>query len=81
MPKCIPKFFLALGPKPSLLILPIRESCAIRECKPELTENEIDNQYLRISSEFNSKSYFEAIDAKDGVTHVIDEIVKLLQKH
>lgn len=71
LPQVIPRLFLALGPKPDLVVTPLRDPQAINKQKPELTTVEIAEQYTRIIGRLKRYHYFTCIDASDGVTPVI----------
>lgn len=74
LPRIVPRFFLALGPKPNLVVTPKRDAAVIHDDKPELTIEEIEEQYLRIIGSLGCYQYFDTIDAKAGVEDTIRQI-------
>jgi len=66
-PRWLIRAFVWLGPKPSLLIVPIRSSQEIFSVKPELSPSEIDLQYDRISAALCMNEYFLRVDASIGL--------------
>lgn len=79
VPKWIPMMFLALGPKPDLLGVPVRDPRTVHEQKPELTVQEISEQYSRIDSALKNFTYYVAIDASGGIETTVDELRRLLK--
>lgn len=71
LPIAIPRFFLALGPKPDLLASPLRDPKVIHDQKPELTEAEIADQYWRLEDRLERCRYFVRIDAADGIVPTV----------
>lgn len=71
LPKAIPRFFLKLGPKPDLLLVPVRDPDIVHEQKPELTAKEIAEQYSRITAQMSRISYYVKIDASGGIDETI----------
>lgn len=71
LPQAIPRFFLALGPKPDLVVTPIRDPQRIHEQKPELSSKEISEQYSRITGRLVYYHYFSTIDAQDGIVSTV----------
>ena len=76
LPRALPRLFLALGPKPDLIATPIREAAAIHEVKPELTIEEVSEQYSRIARGLQHYDYFALIDASLGVMDTVCRIRK-----
>ncbi|MCH4565438.1 hypothetical protein MKP05_20265 [Halomonas sp. EGI 63088] len=74
LPCVVPRLFLALGPKPDLVVTPLRDPVVINEGKPELTIDEITEQYDRITSRLSSYSYFSEIDANVGAEYAVKKI-------
>ncbi|MXU65016.1 nucleoside/nucleotide kinase family protein [Oceanomicrobium pacificus] len=74
LPPVLPRFFLALGPKPDLVATPMRDPQSIHDQKPELTATEITEQYERILQRFQRYSYFAAIDASEGTEATVKSI-------
>ena len=74
LPRFIPAIFLALGPKPDLVVLPLRDAKSIHDMKPELTKTEIMEQYARVSRQFGRLAYFNEIDGTPGIESVVSEI-------
>ena len=74
--RAVPRLFLALGPKPDLVALPVRDAVAVHHAKPELTIEEISEQYHRITDELECYCYFTCIDASAGVEDTVRQIRK-----
>lgn len=74
LPSIVPRLFLALGPKPDLVVTPRRDAIVIHDAKPELTVKEIANQYARITGGLECYRYFACIDASAGVDDTVMRI-------
>lgn len=74
LPVAIPWLFLALGPKPDLLITPLRDPQAINKQKPELTTTEITSQYERILKRLSDYPTFAGIDASKGIDSTVIQL-------
>lgn len=72
------KFFLWLGPKPDLIIVPVRKSKDIYDKKPELNRKEIELQYKRIKKNLENYNYFVEIDASNGLKKTVDKTLKTI---
>ena len=79
LPEAIPRLFLMLGPKPDLVASPLRSPQAIHAQKPELSVEEIEEQYARILDRFMRFCYFRGIDASQGITLTVQGIRSLLK--
>ena len=79
LPCLIPRFFIALGPKPDLIATPRRDPQTIHRTKPELTVEEIDQQYERIAERLKHYPYFTCIDASAGVHDTVLRIRRRLR--
>jgi energy-coupling factor transporter ATP-binding protein EcfA2 len=78
IPYFIPRLFLALGPRPDLIVCPFRDPDVIHANKPELTAEEIREQYDLIVRHFESQSGFHLIDASVGAADTVGKITSLL---
>lgn len=67
LPLAIPRLFLALGPKPDLVVTPVRDPEAILLDKPELSQEEVRSQYARIVARLARFGRFAEIDASEGI--------------
>jgi len=74
LPVAIPRFFLAFGPKPHMVVTPLQDPQVIHDRKPELTVAEIAEQYARIAHRFARYPYFSSIDASGGVRLTVRRI-------
>jgi hypothetical protein len=74
LPPFIPRLFLALGPKPDLLMTPFRDPQVINENKPELTTVEIARQYEFITKRLGYYSSFAKIDASAGIDPTVAKL-------
>jgi thymidylate kinase len=74
LPAVIPRFFLALGPRPDLVATPLRDPQAIHDQKPELTKEEISEQYERIRRRLQQYCYFAEIDASAGIDPTVAQL-------
>lgn len=74
LPIFFPKLFIALGPKPDFIFSLVRKSSDIIKQKQELTEFEINQQYLRIEKRMANYSNFKKIDCSIG----LEKTIKLL---
>lgn len=74
LPVAIPRLFLAVGPKPHLIVTPRQDPRAIHDRKPELTVAEIGEQYARIARRLVRYPYFSEIDASGGVGFMVRRI-------
>lgn len=81
LPPIIPLLFLILGPKPDLLLVPFRCPKAIHQQKPELTVQEISDQYDRIEGKMARYRNFQMIDASGGVTQTVLRCRNLLSEN
>ncbi len=77
VPPIIYKFFFMIGPKPDLIILPIRKKENIYADKPELSMDEIEFQYKILMTYFKDKKNFLLLDSTGG----IDKTRENLNKH
>ncbi|TFY96882.1 AAA family ATPase [Ramlibacter rhizophilus] len=74
-PRPVVRFFLKLGPKADLIVVPHRSPASIRADKPELTPMEIGAQYARILAELGAADNLLNADADAaGVRGVVSEI-------
>jgi hypothetical protein len=71
VPRAVVRLFLALGPKPDLVVTPVRDARRIHEVKPELALDEIADQYARIVRALERYPYFVAIDATGGIEDTV----------
>lgn len=78
LPKFIPRLFIFLGPKPNFVASLVRNAQVIHSQKPELTIDEINEQYFRISERFLRYRYFDKINAENGINSTIAIIRKRL---
>lgn len=76
LPTIIPNFFVMIGPKPNYILTPLRDSKEINDMKPELSSNEIEDQYRRINDNLSCYDYFCLISANNGIADTIDKIKK-----
>lgn len=74
LPALLPRLFLVLGPKPDIVATPLRDPREIHLQKPELTQEEIAEQYGRISRQLARYRYFCVIDASDGVAGTVTKL-------
>ncbi|MES0871064.1 hypothetical protein [Pseudovibrio sp. SCP19] len=79
LPRIIPRLFIALGPKPDLLTTPLRDPNVIHVQKPELTDEEIKQQYARISKRMHRYRYFSSVDATRGIKQTVLSLRALLK--
>jgi thymidylate kinase len=79
LPRFVPRFFLSLGPKPDLVVTPQRDPEAIHQGKPELTVEEIAQQYARIRGGLASYAYFCLVEASRGVEDTLSRICERLR--
>ena len=77
IPSIVPRMFLALGPKPDLVATPMRDPIVIHNTKPELTIQEITNQYARITAGLERYHYFSCVNALVGVD---DAVMRIREK-
>jgi len=78
IPTFIPRTFIALGPKPDLIVCPYRDPATIFAGKPELTEDEIRRQYLDISRRLGAHQNFHFVDANCGVDTTVEEVIRIV---
>jgi len=74
LPAFVPKLFLALGPKPDLVAAPWREPDIIHAQKPELTVQEISDQYRRLAEGLEWEPNFIEIDASAGIEATVKQL-------
>lgn len=74
LPQVMPRFFLAIGPKPDLVATPLRDPQGIHDQKPELTVAEISEQYERITQRLQRYHYFMIIDASAGIEATVKNL-------
>lgn len=77
VPSIIYKFFFMIGPKPDLIILPIREKENIYADKPELSTDEIEIQYKILINYFKNKKNFLLLDSTGGFDKTKENLNKL----
>ena len=65
-----------IGPKPDHILTPLRDSKEINDMKPELSPNEIEDQYQRINDNLTCYDCFCLISANNGIADTIDKIKK-----
>ena len=74
LPRALPRFFIAIGPKPDLIATPLRDPQCIHDQKPELTVMEISDQYDRITESLDYYHYFAVINASPGVDYTVKNL-------
>jgi len=77
IPRIIPRFFLAVGPRPNVIACPYRDPDVIHAVKPELTAKEIHDQYVRITSRLENLRGYHLVDATCGINDTVETVLSL----